>query len=119
MEPDGALDGYKVGCAEEEGVVVTPPQLFLQLPKSPGKHREQGVLFLTHEQRRHFAEPLHRQHRGWRRLLEELIRKSIKVNWLLLWEITPILYLAGPHSQGDLRDVPADSELTKNDRHKR
>ncbi len=46
-------------------------------------------------------------------------RKSIKVNWLLLWEITPIPYLAGPHSQGDLRDVPADSELTKNDRHKR
>ncbi len=37
----------------------------------------------------------------------------------MLWEITPILYLAGPHSQGDLRDVPADSELTKNDRHKR
>ncbi len=72
MEPDGALGGYKIGGAEEGGVVV-PPQLFLQLPKSPGKHREQGVLFLTHEQRRHFAEPLHRQHRGWRRLLEELI----------------------------------------------
>ncbi len=61
VEPDGALGRYKVGGAEEGGVVV--PQISLQLPKSPGKHREQGVLFLTHEQRRHFAEPLHQQHR--------------------------------------------------------
>ena len=67
----GAVDsssGEKGGEDEDGGAAPLGSPLW-QLPESPGRQHEQAMPERTQAQRRHLAEPLHRQQRvGGRKL---------------------------------------------------